>query len=271
MLETLNTSSTLFQISSAFNTINTIIVEMIDNPYLFVQLIALVYDEVEDRNLPSSDILSRGKIDKYIYYYSDLQGGVKENEKVSILKNVLLKPDDRGKVKGMSIVQNSDKTALYKYKDKYYVAFRGSDLKDDKDILSNVLNLGGKDLLNNPQFDKRIKTGKSYLDLAIIKSRQEGLEPPVVLGYSLGGVSALYLSTLYPNIETDLYSPVLSKDELTENIMDYLGNSNIHFNYNEKDPISKNMPYYQEKYPNLDINKFTNNKFYTPHSLGQYN
>ena len=271
MLETLSSSSTLFQISSAFNTINTIIVEMIDNPYLLVQLIALVYNEVEGRNLPNSDILSRGKIDKYIYYYSDLQGGVKENEKVSILKNVLLKPDDRGKVKGMTIIQNSDKTALYKYKDKYYIAFSGSDLKDNKDFLSNVLNFGGKDLLNNPQFDRRIKTGKSYLDLAIIKSRQEGLEPPVVLGYSIGAVSSLYLSTLYPNIETDVYSPVLSKDELTENIMDYLGNSNIHFNYNEKDPISKNMPYYQEKYPNLDINKFSYNKFYTPHSLGHYN
>jgi len=271
MLETLSSSSTLFQISSAFNTINTIIVEMIDNPYLFVQLIALVYNEVEGRNLPNSDILSRGKIDKYIYYYSDLQGGFKENEKVSILKNVLLKPDDRGKLKGMSIIQNSDKTALYKYKDKYYIAFAGSDLKDNKDFLSNVLNFGGKDLLNNPQFDRRIKTGKSYLDLAIIKSRQEGLEPPIVLGYSIGAVSAMYLSTLYQNIETDVYSAVLSKDELTENIMDYLGNSNIHFNYNEKDPISKNMPYYQEKYPNLDINKFSYNKFYTPHSLGHYN
>jgi hypothetical protein len=270
MLETLGSSSTLFQISSAFNTLNNLITEMVTNPYLLVQLIALIYDETEDRNLASSDVLSRGKVDKYIYYYSDLKGGVKEDLKVSILKNIQLDMNDRGKVKGMSLIENNDKVALYNYKGRYYLAFRGTDKKDEKDIRSNFLNFGGKDLLNNPDYDERIKIGKRYLDLAIMKSRQEGLEPPVILGYSIGGVSAMYLSTLYPNIETDVYAPILSKSEMTENIMEYLGNSNIHFNYGEKDPISSNMEYYRKKYPNLDINKYRNNKFFSPHDLGQF-
>lgn len=270
MLETLPSSSTLFQISSAFNTINNLISEMVTNPYLLVQLIALIYDENENKNLASSDVLSRGKVDKYIYYYSDLEGGVKEDLKVSVLKNIHLDMDKRGKVKGMSLIENSDKVALYNYKGRYYVTFRGTDTKDAKDIRSNILNFGGKDLLNNPEYDERIKIGKKYLDLAIMKSRQENLEPPIILGFSLGGVSAMYLSTIYKNIETDVYSPILSKSEMTENIMDYLGNSNIHFNYGEKDPISSNMEYYRKKFPDLDINKYKNNKFYSPHSLEQF-
>lgn len=270
MLETLGSSSTLFQISSAFNTINNLITEMVTNPYLLVQLIALIYDESENRNLASSDVLSRGKVDKYIYYYSDLKGGVKEDLKVSILKNIQLDMNERGKVKDMSLIKNSDKVALYNYKGRYYVTFKGTDKKDEKDIRSNFLNFGGKDLLNNPDYDERIKIGKRYLDLAIMKSRQENLEPPIMLGFSLGGVSAMYLSSLYPNIETDVYSAILSKSEMTEKIMEYLGNSNIHFNYGEKDPISSNMEYYKKKYPNLDINKYKNNKFFSPHDLGQF-
>ena len=270
MLETLDSSPTLFEISSGFSTINNLITEMVTNPYLLVQLIALIYDDNENKNLASSDVLSRGKVDKYIYYYSDLKGGVKEDLKVSVLKNIHLDMNKRGKVEGMSVIVNNDKVALYNYKGRYYLAFRGTDTKDEKDIRSNFLNFGGKDLLNNPEYDERIKIGKRYLDLAIMKSRQEGLEPPIILGFSLGGVSAMYLATLYKNIETDVYSPILSKSEMTEKMMEYLGNSNIHFNYGEKDPISSNLEYYSKKYPNLDINKYRNNKFYSPHHLGQF-
>ena len=270
MLETLGSSPTLFEISSGFSTINNLITEMVTNPYLLVQLIALIYDQNENKNLASSDVLSRGKVDKYIYYYSDLKGGVKEDLKVSVLKNIHLDMNKRGKVEGMSVIENNDKVVLYNYKARYYLAFRGTDTKDEKDIRSNFLNFGGKDLLNNPEYDERIKIGKRYLDLAIMKSRQEGLEPPIILGFSLGGVSAMYLATLYKNIETDVYSPILSKSEMTEKMMEYLGNSNIHFNYGEKDPISSNLEYYSKKYPNLDINKYRNNKFYSPHDLGQF-
>ena len=271
MIETLNTPNTLFEFSSAFNTMNELIKEMVNNPYLIVQLMALIYEESEDKNLATSDILSRGKVDRLIYYYGDKIEGVKEDAKVSVLKNMSLDMNKRGKVKGMTVIENSDKVALYKYKDRYYVSFRGTNVKDEKDIRNNFLNFGGKDLLNNIEYNDRIVLGKTYLDLAINKSKQEGLEPPAVLGYSLGGVSSMYLATLYPNIETDVYAPILSRSDLTENIMDYLGNSNIHFNYSEKDPISKNMEYYRMKHPNLDINKYRNNKFYSPHNLEQFN
>ena len=270
MIETLNTPNTLFEFSSAFNTMNELIKEMVNNPYLIVQLMALIYEESEDKNLASSDILSRGKVDRLIYYYGDKIEGVVEDVKVSVLKNMSLDMNKRGKVEGMTVIENSDKVALYKYKNRYYVAFRGTNVKDEKDIRSNFLNFGGKDLLNNIEYNERIILGKSYLDLAINKSKQEGLEPPAVLGYSLGGVSSMYLATLYPNIETDVYAPILSRSDLTENIMEYLGNSNIHFNYSEKDPISKNMEYYRMKHPNLDINKYKNNKFYSPHNLEQF-
>ena len=270
MLETLDSPPTLFEISSGFSTINNLITEMVSNPYLLVQLIALIYDDNENKNLASSDVLSRGKVDKYIYYYSDSKGGVKEDLKVSVLKNIHLDMDKRGKVEGMSVIENNDKVSLYNYKGRYYLAFRGTDTKDEKDIRSNFLNFGGKDLLNNPDYDERIKIGKRYLDLAIMKSRQEKLQPPIILGFSLGGVSAMYLATLYKNIETDVYAPILSKSEMTDKMMKNLGNSNIHFNYGEKDPISSNLEYYSKKYPNLDINKYSNNKFYSPHNLGQF-
>tara|TARA_R110002110_G_scaffold5358_8_gene27749 strand:+ start:6 stop:1469 length:1464 start_codon:yes stop_codon:yes gene_type:complete len=270
MLETLGSSSTLFQISSAFKTLNLLISEMIDDPYLIVQLIALIYTNSEDRSLASSDILSRGKVDRLLYYYGDKIDGVVEDSKLTILKNMHLDLDKRGNLKGMTVIENNDKVALYKYKERYYVSFRGTNVKDEKDIRDNFLNFGGKDYLNDDAYNERTRIGKRYLEEAIIKSRQENLEPPIMLAFSLGGVSAMYLSTLYKNIETDVYAPILSKSELTESIMEHLGDSNIHFNFASKDPISKNLEYYRNKYSNLDINKYDNNKFYSPHSLEQF-
>ena len=271
MLETLNSSSVLFQISAAFNTVGELISEMKTNPYLLVQLFALLYSEIEGDDFTSSNILNQSKVDKLIYYYSDLESaGKKPNDKIDILRDIELETDKRGQAPGMEVIENNDKVVLYKYNNRYYVTFRGTDKKDMNDITLNFQNFGRKDVYNNPEYNERMVVGMRFLDEAIDLSRQEGLEAPAVLGYSLGSISAMTMSQLYPNIETDVYNPVLSKSQLTQTIMDRLADSNIHFNYNEKDPISTNMKYYKQENPNLDIKKYSNNKFFTPHSINQF-
>jgi len=271
MLETLNSSSVLFQISSAFNTIGELISEMKENPYLLIQLFALLYNDIEGDDFTASNLLNQSKVDKLIYYYSNVGGGGrKPNDKVDILRDIDLETGKRGQTPGLQVIENDDKVALYKTNDRYYVVFRGTDKKDMADIRMNFMNFGGKDLFNNPEYNERMITGMRYLDQAIDLSRQQRIEPPVILGYSLGSVSAMTLSQLYPNIETDVYNPVLSKSPLTETIMDRLESSNIHFNYNEKDPISTNMNYYKLENPNLDIKKYSNNKFFNPHDVRQF-
>jgi len=241
------------------------------NPFLLVQLFALLYSEIEGDDFTSSNILNQSKVDKLIYYYSDLESaGKKPNDKIDILRDIELDTDKRGSKDGMEVIENTDKVSLYKYNDRYYITFRGTDKKDMKDITLNFQNFGGKDIYNNPEYNERMIVGMRYLDQAIELSKQQGIEPPIVLGYSLGSISAMTLSQLYPNIETDVYNPVLSKSVLTQTIMDRLGSSNIHFNYNTKDPISTNMKYYKTENPNLDIKEYSNNKFFNPHSIKQF-
>ena len=264
MIETLNRPATLFEFSSAFNTMNEMIEEMIENPYMIVQLMALIYEAAEDKSILGID--SKYMSNKKIYYYGSSSQQIVKDDKVSILKDI--SSPLRGSV-GL-LVENSEKVALYKLNNRYYVAFRGTDPKSKEDIRQNVLLFGGKDLLNNVEYNKRVIEGKKYLDFAIMKSQQEGLEPPSVVGYSLGGISSMYLSTLYPNIETNVYAPILSRSKLTENIMEHLQDNNIHFNYSENDPISKNLKYYKNKYTGLNIKKYKNNKNYSSHSLNQF-
>jgi len=266
MIETLNTSPTLFEFSSAFNTMNEMIKEMIENPYIIVQLMALIYDAAEDKSILGID--SKFMSNKKIYYYDNNPGKIVKFNEVSILKDMEAPLDQRGSVG--ELIENSDKVALYKYNNRYYVTFRGTDIKSEEDIRQNFLNFGGKDILYNIEYNQRIIQGKKYLDFAIKKSQQEGIQPPSVVGYSLGGISSMYLSTLYPNIETNVYAPLLSRSKLTENIMDHLQNNNIHFNYVDNDPISKNLKYYKNKYRGLDIKKYKNNKKDSSHSLNQF-
>jgi len=271
MLETLNSSSVLSQISSAFNTVGELITEMKDNPYLLIQLFALLYNDIEGDDFTASNVLNQSKVDKLIYYYSNVGGGGrKPNDKIDILRDIELETGKRGQTPGLEVIENTDKVALYKTNDRYYITFRGTDTKDMKDISMNFQNFGGKDIYNNPEYNERMAVGMRYLDKAIELSRQQGIDPPIVLGYSLGSISAMTLSQLYPNIETDVYNPVLSKSQLTQTIMDRLGSSNIHFNYNTKDPISTNMKYYKTENPNLDIKEYSNNKFFNPHSIKQF-
>lgn len=271
MLETLNSSSVLFQISSAFNTLGELISEIKANPYLLVQLFALLYNEIEENDLSASNILNQGKVDKLVYYYSNVQGAKKPNYKIDILRDIELDTGKRGKTTpGLEVVENNDKVVLYKYNNRYYVTFRGTDKRDIGDIKLNFQNFGGKDYFNNPEYNQRILLGKQFLDMAIDLSRKEDIEQPIILGYSLGSVSAMTLSQLYPNIETDVYNPVLSKSEITQELMDNLINSNINFNYNEKDPISTNMKFYTLENPGLNIKKYSNNKFFTPHDIRQF-
>ena len=66
-----------------------------------------------------------------------------------------------------------------------------------------------KDYLNDDAYNERTRIGKRYLEEAIIKSRQENLEPPIVLGYSLGGIGAMYISILFPDIPVKVYNPII--------------------------------------------------------------
>ena len=132
------------------------------------------------------------------------------------------------------------------------------------------MNMGGKNWYEDDLYNDRITKGTELIKLALKKSRQENLEEPIILGYSMGSLPALFLSTYY-DLQTNLYSPVLAKSRLTEKILERANeNDNLTINFNKKDPITNNIDYYKDKYLDIDFNEYKNNKYYNTHSLNQY-
>lgn len=272
MINGLNDEEILYNISATMDTLSLLISQLEENPYLLIQLLALLYEVGEQfpHEFFSEDILSRGQVEKYVYYKSKTKFNLPTNDKIQILQNISLPISKRKLNKNMNILEETNEVGLYKYNNKYYVAFRGTD-KNEKDLLLNIINMSGKNWYNDPIHNERIKLGNKYIKIALQKSREENLENPIILGYSLGSLSALFLSMKYDNLETNLYSPILSKSSLTERILGKVNeNSLVNLNYVENDPISNVVNQYIGNYPNINFRKRKYNRFYNPHSLNQY-
>ena len=115
--------------------------------------------------------------------------------------------------------------------------------------MKNIINLAGSsELFSNEAFNNRIVKATEIIE----KREREGV-PIKIIGYSLGGIFGLYMSSIYPTIPTRIYSPILANNEETTQLMDGIEqqNSNLEINYIEGDPISVNVKKYEDR---LNIN-----------------
>ena len=266
-LQTLGTSNTLFMISAGFDNIKNVIKEASTNPYVVVQLFSLFLENTStEEGFINEAILSEGIIDKIILYKSDYLGKSVRNEEVNIMRNMT--ETDRGTDK-MDFVKGFKNVGLYKFNNRYYVSFRGTNLKDVEDIKRNILAYGGKNLYDDPKYNREVLEGIELTNLAIKKSREEDLEDPKIIAYSGGAISASVLALRFRDIETDFYNPLFSRNKMTDKIMKRLQKSNVFINFVDGDPISFNVPFYAEKY-NIPSKKYPKKKFFDPHDLKQF-
>ena len=106
----LNKEDNLFEIYATMDTLNVLISQLEQNPYLLLQLFALLYETSEDfhHEFFSEDILSLGDVEKYVYYISENKFSLPTNDKLEVLKNISLPISKRKLNKKMNILDELD-------------------------------------------------------------------------------------------------------------------------------------------------------------------
>jgi hypothetical protein len=267
LLRTLSNSDTLFTISAGFNNIENVFKETENNPYLLIQLFSLFIAETSGENDFNNDyILSNAIIDKVIIYKSSTVANGEQLSEVNIIRNMT--EDNRGTDR-MEVVKDDGNVALYKFNNRYYVAFKGTNLKDMSDIKQNVLSYGSKNWYSDSKYNKVILDGIALTKEAISLSRNQNLDRPKIISYSGGTIPASMVTLRFPDLSSEMYNPLLSRNEMTDKIYEKLQKTNVRINYVDNDPISANVPFYVKKY-NLRSKKYKHNKYFNPHDLKNF-
>ena len=267
LLRTLSNSDTLFTISAGFNNIENVFKETENNPYLLIQLFSLFIAETSGENDFNNEyILSNAIIDKVIIYKSSTVANGEQLSEVNIIRNMT--EETRG-TDTMQIIKDDGNVALYKFNNRYYVAFKGTNLKDMSDIKQNVLSYGSKNWYSDSKYNKVILDGIALTKEAISLSRNQNLDRPKIISYSGGTIPASMVTLRFPDLSSEMYNPLLSKNEMTDKIYEKLQKTNLRINYVDSDPISTNVPFYIKKY-NLRSRKYKRNKFFNPHDLKNF-
>ena len=267
LLRTLSNSDTLFTISAGFNNIENVFKETENNPYLLIQLFSLFIAETSGENDFNNDyILSNAIIDKVIIYKSSTVANGEQLSEVNIIRNMT--EDNRGTDR-MEVVKDDGNVALYKFNNRYYVAFKGTNLKDMSDIKQNVLSYGSKNWYSDSKYNKVILDGIALTKEAISLSRNQNLDRPKIISYSGGTIPASMVTLRFPDLSSEMYNPLLSRNEMTDKIYEKLQKTNVRINYVDNDPISANVPFYVKKY-NIRSKKYKHNKYFNPHDLKNF-
>ena len=244
----------LFEISKVFSGIDEFILNVRDNEGLLLGLMGLLYAKaLKDGTNMGDALLANARVDGIVYYTKQTEAPKFKNLEVDLLREAADGPEFQEKmVDGTS-----------------YIIFRGTDAKQDKflerDFMKNIINLAGSsELFSNEAFNNRIVKATEIIE----KREREGV-PIKIIGYSLGGIFGLYMSSIYPTIPTRIYSPILANNEETTQLMDGIEqqNSNLEINYIEGDPISVNVKKYEDR---LNIKKQKKSRFFDSHSLNNY-
>ena len=244
----------LFEISKVFSGIDEFILNVQDNEGLLLGLMGLLYAKaLKDGTNMGDALLANARVDGIVYYTKQTEAPKFKNLEVDLLREAADGPEFQEKmVDGTS-----------------YIIFRGTDAKQDKflerDFMKNIINLAGSsELFSNEAFNNRIVKATEIIE----KREREGV-PIKIIGYSLGGIFGLYMSSIYPTIPTRIYSPILANNEETTQLMDGIEqqNSNLEINYIEGDPISVNVKKYEDR---LNIKKQKKSRFFDSHSLNNY-
>lgn len=243
----------LFEVAKVFEAADEFILNVQNNQGLLMGLMGLLYSEAVSEGVNMGDaLLSNSRIDGIVYYNRQTSSLEEQNVEISLLQNAKRE------------IEVQDVNGIR------YIILRGTDPKQKdflkKDFMKNILNLAGSpELFSDENFNSRILSAVDIIDMT-----QSQTDMPIkIIGYSLGSIFALYLSSIYPEIPVELYSPVLADNEATKLMMDGIEQqqSNLVINTIAGDPISTNVGQYKERF---DIRERKKSRFFNAHDLNNY-
>lgn len=242
----------LFEISKIFTGIDEFILNVRDNEGLLLGLMGLLYATAINEGVNMGDaLLANARVDGIVYYTKKTEAPKFKNLEIDLLREAKEEVEEK-------IIDGTS-----------YIIFRGTNPKQDKflerDFIKNMINMAGSsELFSNEAFNNRIVKATEIIE----KREREGV-PIKIIGYSLGGIFSLYMSSIYPTIPTRVYSPILANNIETKQLMEGLEmqNSNLEINYIEGDPISVNVKKYEDR---LNIKKQKKSRFFDAHKLENY-
>jgi len=243
----------LFEVAKVFEAADEFILNVQNNQGLLMGLMGLLYSEAVNDGVNMGDaLLSNARIDGIVYYNRQSSSLEEQNVEISLLQNATRELE----------VQDVNGTR--------YIILRGTDPKQKnflkRDFMKNVLNLAGSpELFSDENFNSRIVSAIDVIDMT-----QAQTDMPIkIIGYSLGSIFALYLSSIFPSIPVEIYNPVLANNEATKLMMDGIEQqqSNLVINTIAGDPISTNVGQYKDRF---DIREKKKSRFFNAHDLNNY-
>lgn len=272
ILRNLDNPRLLFEVNQVFKTADNFLLSIQDNKDILIGLMGLVYSEARGRNLLSREaILSSAMVDGIVYYNRGIPIPVKNrNVDIDVLEQ-LANPQGERTVDGFNIEYESDKLGLFTNANgDSILAFRGTDLKDKADIKQNFLNMAGSPaMFQDPEYSDRYDKARELIDNKLRQIGNTGQGSLNIVGNSLGGIGAIYMSILYPDVPTRVYQPVVSAGGFTDSMFSELQrrNSLITFNAVSEDPFSSNLKNYKDDF---EINYVLKSKFFDSHNLKNF-
>jgi len=244
----------LFEISKVFTGIDQFILNVKDNEGLLLGLMGLLYSRaVNEGNYMGDALLANARIDGIVYYQKKTEAPKFQNTEV----NLLIDAADGDEVQEKMVDGTS------------YIIFRGTNAKQEKfierDLMKNIINLAGSsELFSNEAFNSRVVKATEIIE----RREREGV-PIKIIGFSMGAIYSLYMSSIYPTIPNRVYSPILANNIETKQFMEGLEkqNPNLVINYVSDDPISVNVKKYKGKF---DIREKKKSRFFDAHRLQNY-
>ena len=273
VLESLDNPQFLFEINQVFKTADNFLLSIDDNKDILIGLMGLIYAEAKGRNQLSQEaILNSALVDGIVYYNRGIELKLKErNVDLDILEQLTNKSGERN-IDGYNIEYESDKIGFFTNENgDSILAFRGTDLKDKDDITLNFLNMAGSpSMFLDKEYSGRYDKAIELINKKLTEIENTDRGSISVVGNSLGGIGAAYMSVIYPSIPTRVYQPVVGKNELTDRLFKKLNdrNSLISFFAVRDDPISSNLKNYENDF---EINYVDKSKFFDSHNLKNFN
>jgi len=275
ILQNLQNPKMLFEINQTFTTVDNFLSDVTENKDILIGLMGLIYAESRSKgDLVGPAMINNAMIDGIVYYNNPKKTKEKEKNEDLELMLEMSKTQSERNLQGYTIKFNNDKLAEFDKNGDTTILFRGSNFKEKdflkKDFIQNILNFAGtREIFLNKEYNTRYQKS---IDLIQAKQREidnSGKGSLKIQGYSIGGIGAMYISTLFPDVPVKVYSPVISNTRLTEELINELivRESNIEFFAIEEDPLSSNLEKYKNK---LKIKYVKKNQFFNSHSLNNY-
>jgi hypothetical protein len=267
VLNHLNNPKMLNVVYSVMMTIDNFILTIQNNDNVLLGLMGLVYFEAsQSGDLVDANIISNSNVLGYVYFEGSMPMIGKKDIELESLKQ-MSRPRDERRLNGLNLIENNEKVALWEDNmGNAIVTISGTDHRDSGDIIDNFLNFGGSKEAYKTRRHKRARRLINKKQKDISNTGRGSLK---ILGYSLGGATAMRLGLEYPHLKTKVYNPIISNSELQKELFKDLKkfNSNIEFFYVDVDPISVNLKQYRNDFKMTRVKK---NKFFSSHSLNNH-